>query len=652
MLRTSYLLPAVAGIMVLVSALASAQSIPGDDGTLYFPPKLAVLASTDDLWMAWMFSGMPFGDSTMSARESSRVVFTRESDENTLQLLPMIFFDAGSYVIPERYQQFTGSTGADRYVDTADIRISEYRMGTDNQRPKYYEILNVIGYRMSQDRTITIELEGGYSTEPGEDEKLAYERSEVVKEYLATVWRIAPDQIAVRTPRRMCDSSGHAFRQEEARRVTVLTDHPGLFAPVRYRTSKIETKVVSVSLVIDPQMLPADVATIDIVIACGDAILSHTSVSASPDSTIYRLVGMWLLPRLIDDVEENLTFQAFVHAVDGRTRASNQVSVPVIVQDEDEPAGDLSEIYTSGGDGEDAGESYEEESYEDESYQSESGLSDGIGTFTGTPDLYQEIEGSFLFYESSDTSLWSFQRQQLDRFADSVARLFSARHGNRWTITVQGYGEPAENPELDNAQLVSAQAMYRGLSGYYMGLMTDPTFQVSIFFVRPTSLEEMERDPGALSQSLADTWFGDRADEIEDVQREWQEHSSTAAPSEQALLLLDTLLAARAAGLASRLVASIDTSQVERVRIHPYSTEAYVMSMFEYSPEARFYSRKVTVSVEPSDLYSNEWDEDDYEYIDEYEDEEGTDSEEFIEEEDEHEIDGEGIPDDGEEEMP
>ncbi len=76
----------------------------------------------------------------------------------------MIFFDQGSYVIPQQYQTFVGSADADRYAigDKPEaVSTAATRREIEPELLKYYEVLNIIGARMDSLRSSRIELEGG-----------------------------------------------------------------------------------------------------------------------------------------------------------------------------------------------------------------------------------------------------------------------------------------------------------------------------------------------------------------------------------------------------------------------------------------------------------------------------------------------------------
>src|SRR5690606_37069728 len=134
------------------------------NGTLYFPPTLTVTHQFG--------AGKPKLGVTESITPSSTV------------LLPVLFFDnPGDWVVPERYQVFNGSFAAADYTDTNAVRDW-------NPMGKYYELLNIVGYRMQEHPGTTIQLLAGYSTEPGEGPEIGDARSETVREYLTNVWHI------------------------------------------------------------------------------------------------------------------------------------------------------------------------------------------------------------------------------------------------------------------------------------------------------------------------------------------------------------------------------------------------------------------------------------------------------------------------------
>lgn len=102
-------------------------------------------------------------------------------------LLPYIFFEEDSAGIPARYVRLDTKTRA---------RFQIERLERGNTLGNYYQLLNVIGLRMRDARRGDITLTGCIS-QFEQDSTLALRRAEAVRDYLTTVWRIAPRRIKV-----------------------------------------------------------------------------------------------------------------------------------------------------------------------------------------------------------------------------------------------------------------------------------------------------------------------------------------------------------------------------------------------------------------------------------------------------------------------
>lgn len=313
MLRFRYV--AIAAVSLLYCAGVSLAQTGDDNGTLYFPPKLTV---------SYQFGGRePILSITESFSPTSAV------------LLPVIFFDhPGDWTIPSRYQIFSGTFAARDYADTNPVRVWD-------PMEKYREILNIVGFRMREHPGTRIRLQGGYSTEPGENGEVADARAEIVKEYLTNVWHIEPERIALLPSQRMCDSTEHLFRQQEARRVTFLSDDWELLKPVKYSISIRSIGSLYMRFTIDPYAPAEEVREIEFVMTAGDKVIGQASIPGHPDSTVYRPMAMWWMNGsqrdpdggLFRDVEfSSVAVEARVHLRDGRIRRSNTELIGVQTQ--------------------------------------------------------------------------------------------------------------------------------------------------------------------------------------------------------------------------------------------------------------------------------------------------------------------------------
>jgi hypothetical protein len=123
-------------------------------------------------------------------------VYSKRIERAEFPLRPFVFFDNGSTDIPSRYNKITRAQT--RFFATAsgltadDIANVEVRPII--QRDIYYNILNVMGYRLSSIPGSSVEL---YASDPNERNARAY--AESVKNYLVNTWAVSPNQISIST---------------------------------------------------------------------------------------------------------------------------------------------------------------------------------------------------------------------------------------------------------------------------------------------------------------------------------------------------------------------------------------------------------------------------------------------------------------------
>lgn len=589
-----------------------------DHGLLYFPPTLTVGTYLDEDY-SWWYSvvGYDTEELAMEIPEmGDRLVFTSEDRAESALLLPMIFFDQGSYIIPERYGQFTGAGEAFNYVDSGAI----HRLASNYltyELLKYYEILNVLGYRLAQSPATTIALEGGYSTGPGEDQALATERAKIVKEYLINIWKIEPERIAILPSRRMCDSTANIFKQEEAQRVAIYTNNHDLFRRVNYHITSTEGYHMLFTIRIDPRMQPEDVAGITLVIASDDDILSQTVIPANPDSTSYNMLGMWMVPRDLEKLGTALSVQAFVRGTDGRVRASEVVGIPVTIQ---EPEID---------------EPYAYSDYKDEVFV-EVPQKDSAGNISGplrSLNIYDiTYEFSIPFFESSDTGLSKLQSDWMSADMDSLRYYMGLYPEGRWQINGTAYAEAGEMPDVQNAELSTQLATYRSTEGYFIATDNDPTLQLPLYFL-PTldKTQLLGLGKESFATSIRAAWYGERATEWEEALQNWKVIPFNRQQSRIGDTLALTFLTRRATGALQHILPNLTNERIDTTYAQRYLYYDNLLS-FAYTPEERFYERSVTITLEISEAVESElWQKLEESYEEEYE--EDIDEENLKEEE-------------------
>lgn len=107
---------------------------------------------------------------------------------STVQLLPHIFFNENSSVIPARYRRISSS-------ERTSYNINRY-----NKLPPvelYRHILNIVGKRLQDRPDARLMLVGFIAPGENANKKLALQRAETVSDYLQDVWKIASNRLSV-----------------------------------------------------------------------------------------------------------------------------------------------------------------------------------------------------------------------------------------------------------------------------------------------------------------------------------------------------------------------------------------------------------------------------------------------------------------------
>jgi outer membrane protein OmpA-like peptidoglycan-associated protein len=103
-------------------------------------------------------------------------------------LLPYIFFEQDSAVLPVRYAQ----------VDKRGVRSFDLgQIPRGNTLNVYHELLNIIGLRMRDNRTATITLTGCVSQFEEGDTALSRLRAMAIRDYLISTWKVKASRIKV-----------------------------------------------------------------------------------------------------------------------------------------------------------------------------------------------------------------------------------------------------------------------------------------------------------------------------------------------------------------------------------------------------------------------------------------------------------------------
>ena len=156
-------------------------------------------------------------------------------------MLSHVYFAEGSSIIPDQYVRIAGP------AETKGFDEQKYR----DALAKYYQVLNIVGKRLTDNPGATVTLVG-CNDNTGEEKgnkKLSARRAEAVRDYLQMAWNIAPGRLSVEA--RNLPEMPSAIRlkegQAENRRVEVRSAEPAITAPIQstYFSNRIDTTALT-----------------------------------------------------------------------------------------------------------------------------------------------------------------------------------------------------------------------------------------------------------------------------------------------------------------------------------------------------------------------------------------------------------------------
>ncbi len=211
-------------------------------------------------------------------------------------LLPYIFFDEQSAAIPQRYvrlrQSETPNFLPENLVKTASPR-------TDHELDVYYQLLNIIGFRLRQYPFARLTLTG-FNDANAEitdgkmiaGKPLGLQRAERIKEYLQTVWDIPASRILARSGGTR--GTADAVDAAESRMVEMQASQAEIFEELRYDyiLRQLEPPVVEIQPeIIAPKGLAAWSATITQDIRSGNSAARTTAATPQQKNLFAEYLG-------------------------------------------------------------------------------------------------------------------------------------------------------------------------------------------------------------------------------------------------------------------------------------------------------------------------------------------------------------------------
>lgn len=170
------------------------------------------------------------------ANDSKEELQNKDIDINTnqitssIQLIPYIFFNKDQKLVSSRYNYLK---------NPSEFDINQL----NNPKELYYNLLNIIGFRLTKQLNTKIKLlssnDGTY--EEAKQSEWAFQRAEDIKQYLLTKWNISSNRIIILPftdiPEISADTNtiiGKNFN----RRVEIISDSPEILAPFKIKYDK------------------------------------------------------------------------------------------------------------------------------------------------------------------------------------------------------------------------------------------------------------------------------------------------------------------------------------------------------------------------------------------------------------------------------
>lgn len=272
-----------------------------------------------------------------SSKLGKSIVFGRYASWTQSPLLPVLFFERGSATFPSRYRFLGSRAEADHYVDTQQVIFAELRpryWSPTGKDAKYYQLLDVVGYRMRRSPSTRLKVRGEYSSEEGESEGVARLRAEAVRDHLTTVWGIARERVELEPVRLGCSEQANRWGQEEARRVVLTGSDTSLLAPVQFDLVINDFMLLAVK--VDLDKLPNYARSAEYEVKLGDVVIWRETFRVGRDLSNYTTLSDFhgVAPILWATTDpyglpDSLRASATVELVDGQ-RLTLTSSIPVV----------------------------------------------------------------------------------------------------------------------------------------------------------------------------------------------------------------------------------------------------------------------------------------------------------------------------------
>jgi outer membrane protein OmpA-like peptidoglycan-associated protein len=155
----------------------------------------------------------------------ANLIISKTRYEVIVPLLNYVFYEYGSSEIPRRYHLINS-------MNEFDVTRLKGRTILET----YYEILNIIGYRLRQNPNAKITLVGCNSDigEEAKNQQLSQRRAENIAKYLQNVWEIEPERIEIQARNLPAKPSNPKLPEgnSENQRVEILSNDLSILSPI------------------------------------------------------------------------------------------------------------------------------------------------------------------------------------------------------------------------------------------------------------------------------------------------------------------------------------------------------------------------------------------------------------------------------------
>lgn len=275
-------------------------------------------------------------------RDVAEVTVTETLSTQVYPLLPFIFFGDGQSAMTQRYRRLSASQV--RSFDPSQ----EFRFDASADKRKlvldvYYNILNIVGRRMSDDPASTLTITGYNANVGGEAgaRALSQARAEEVRAYLRDVWGIPEERLimgrhgdlsptAAKT--NMADRQDVMDGHDENRRVELTSNPPSILFPVVVRDTArtIDKPMLLFTMGVDSDrpMLSWDLKAEHSSLAGSGRRIVDTADAGSPPGVYRQVFEPDADQRNIPKNAEKITYRMQVENIERETaQATNEILV-------------------------------------------------------------------------------------------------------------------------------------------------------------------------------------------------------------------------------------------------------------------------------------------------------------------------------------